>query len=116
MAVNAARSITVNFTGDVIGDKIYEAAENAVSPGSITIHTLAIGTNTITVPVGATIKGATIIPPSGNTAALTLKGIAGDTGVVISSTDPTSLGFETAPVSFVLTAGAIVTGLRIVWT
>lgn len=118
MAVNAARSIAINLSGDVIGDNIYEAADNAVSPGSVTIHALTVGANTITVPsvTGFTVKGATILPPAANTQALTLKGIAGDTGVIISSTDPTSIGFETAPSSFVLTAGGTISGLRIVWT
>lgn len=118
MAANAARTVTINFTGDVISDKIFAAAENAVSPASITIHELALGPNTITVPLatGVTVKGATIIPPAGNTQALILKGIAGDTGVSIGLTDPTSISFGTAPVNFVLNAAGIVSGLRIVWT
>lgn len=118
MAVNATRAITINLTGDVIADKIFSAAANPLSPGSITIHSLASGANTITVPLvsGITVKGATIIPPSANAFAITLKGVTGDTGVVISNTDPTSIAFETAPVSFVLTAGGAIPGLRIVWT
>lgn len=118
MPVNAARSVTINFTGDVIGDKIYSAAANAVSPGSITIHALVNGNNTITVPsaTGVTVKGATIIPPSTNTQTLTLKGVNGDTGIAISKTDPTSIAFEVAPANFVLSAGGAIDGLRIVWT
>lgn len=118
MAVNAARTITINLTGDVIADKIFSATQNPLSPGSITIHELAAGANTIVVPLatGITVKGATIIPPSGNIIAITLKGITGDTGIVISLTDPTSLAFEAAPVSFILTAGGVISGLRIVWT
>lgn len=116
MAVNSTRSIVIHNTGDVISDQIFEAADNAVAPGTITIHTLSAGANTITVPVGFTVKGATIIPPAANAQALTLKGIAGDTGIVISNTDPTSIGFQTAPANFVINAGGTVTGLRIVWT
>jgi hypothetical protein len=118
MAVNAARSVAINLTGDVILDKIYSAAANALASGSVTIHALVNGANTITVPTvtGITVKGATIVPPSGNTSAITLKGIAGDTGIAISKTDPTSIAFETAPASFVLNAGAAIDGLRIVWT
>jgi len=118
MAVNAVRTVTINLTGDVISDKIYSAAQNALSPGSITIHALIAGANTITVPTvtGITVKGATIIPPSGNLQPITLKGIAGDTGIVISNTDPTSIAFETAPASFVLNAGGTINGLRIIWT
>lgn len=118
MAVNAARTVTINLTGDVISDKIYSAAQNAVSPGSITIHELAVGANTITVPLatGFTVKGATIVPPSANTQSIILKGVTGDTGVTISNTDPTTIAFQAAPVNFVLTAGGTISGLRIVWT
>ena len=118
MAVNAARTVTINLTGDVIADKIFSAAQNAVSPGSITIHSLALGDNTITVPAstGITVKAATIIPPSGNLLALILKGIGADTGIPISKADPTSIAFETAPTNFVLNAGGVINGLRIVWT
>ena len=118
MAATANRQVAINVTGDSIIGKVYEAAENSASPGSITVHALTTGNNTITVPsaTGITVKGATIIPPADNTQALTLKGVAGDTGIVISNTDPTSIGFQTAPASFVLNAGAAINGLRIVWT
>lgn len=118
MAVNAARTVTINLTGDVIADKIYSAAQNAASPGSITLHALSSGDNTITVPSasGFTVKAATIVPPSTNTQAITLKGVGGDTGIAISKTDPTSIAFETAPANFVLNAGAAINGLRIIWT
>lgn len=118
MSVNSARTVTINLTGDVISDKIYSAAENAVSPGSITIHALVSGDNTITIPsvTGITVKAATIIPPSGNTEAIILKGVGGDTGIAISNTDPTSLAFETAPSNFILNASGSINGLRIVWT
>lgn len=118
MAVNAARSVTINLTGDVISDKIYSAAQNAVSPGATTIHALTSGANTITVPTvtGFTVKAATIIPPSTNTEAITLKGTGTDAGIAISKTDPTSIAFEAAPANFVLNAGGNINGLRIVWT
>jgi hypothetical protein len=76
------------------------------------------GANTIVVPLatGVTVKGATIIPPAGNLQSLVLKGIAGDTGVTLSMSDPTSIAFQTAPVNFVLTAGGTISNLRIVWT
>lgn len=118
MAATANRQVAINVSGDSIINKIYEAAENAASPGSITVHSLSTGNNTITVPssTGITVKGATIVPPSDNTQAITLKGVGGDTGIVISSTDPTSIGFQAAPASFVLNVGGNIAGLRIVWT
>lgn len=117
MAVSAQRVVTITLTGDVSLNNPLSATANAVSPGSVTVHTLAAGDNTITVPTGGTtVKGATIIPPSGNALAITLKGVGGDTGIPISKVDPTSIGFEAAPVNFVLNAGGIITGLRIFWT
>lgn len=119
MAVNAARSITINFTGDTISDKIFSAAQNAVSPGAISVYSLTAGNNQIDVPAvtGMTVKGATIIPPAGNTQALILKGPTNtDVGLVISNTDPTSIAFETAPAHFHINAAGTVNGLRIVWT
>lgn len=118
MAVNAVRTVTINFTGDVISDKIYSAAQNPLSPGSITVHELASGDNTVAIPViaGITVKGATIIPPAGNIVTMTLKGNVADVGIPLSLTDPTSLAFEAAPSNIILTTGGVISGLRIVWT
>lgn len=117
MATNATRTITIAYSGDVNGTETLAAAANAVTPGSVTIHSLTTGDNTITVPTGgSTVKGACIVPPAGNAQQITLKGIGADTGVPISKTDPTSIGFETAPATFVLNVAGNVTGLRIFWT
>ncbi len=118
MATNATRVITIGYTGDVNGTNTLSAAASASSPGSITTQTLAPGNNTITVPstAGITVKGATFLPPTGNTVAITLKGVAGDTGFEISRTDPTSIGFETAPASIVLNATTTIGNFRIFWT
>lgn len=116
MAVASARTQTITYTGDVTGTESVSAAANAASPGSITIHTLAAGPNTITVPVGATCTAATIVPPSGNLQTLTLKGVTGDTGVALHLTDPTTLALASTVTTFVLTAGGIVTALRIYWS
>jgi hypothetical protein len=117
MAVTASRVVTVTYAGDVNGNNTLPAAANAVSPGSVTVHTLNAGDNTITVPTGGTtVKGATIVPPAGNAQAITLKGVGGDTGIPLSKLDPTSIAFETAPANFVLNAGGIINILRIFWT
>jgi hypothetical protein len=117
MSVTSNRYINVAFEDDVVFDESFNAVVNTLSPGSITLHTLSSGSNTITTPTGgSTVKAATIIPPTSNTLSLTLKGIAGDTGVVISGSEPTSIGFATAPTDFVLAAGGTITGLRIVWS
>ena len=117
MAANATRVVTITYSGDVQGSEVLSAAANAVSPASVTIHSLSAGDNTITVPTGgSTVKGACIVPPAGNAQAITLKGVGGDTGVALSKLDPTSIGFETAPANFILNAGGIINGLRIFWT
>ena len=120
MAVNAARSITINLTGDVILDKIYSAVQNAISPGSVTVHTLSSGNNQINLPTitGQLVTAATILPPSGNLQALILKGTtAGDAGLPISKTEPTSVAFDTTPPAHIhINAAGTVNGLRIVWT
>jgi hypothetical protein len=78
--------------------------------GVMTEVTLASGANTITVPTNA--AGCVIIPPSGNTQTLTLKGVTGDTGIALSKTNPFMLAFDsTPPASFVITAGALTTGI-----
>lgn len=117
MSVTATRVVTITFASDVTLNNPLAAASNALSPGSVTIHSLSLGDNTITVPTGGTtVKGATIVPPAGNAQTITLKGVGGDTGIPLSKLDPTSLGFETAPVNFVLNAGGAINGLRIFWS
>jgi len=118
MAVNATRQINIVFTGDIAANNTFSAAANAVSPAAITTHGLAAGDNTITVPTSGgtfTVKSATIIPPAGNAQAITLKGVGGDTGIPLSKLDPTSISFETAPANFILNAGGVINGVRIVW-
>jgi len=118
MAVISIRRISILFTGDLEDSFFFSSASNASAPGAADIFTLVSGANTITLPTGgSTVVGATIIPPAGNTQTLTLKGITGDTGIVLHKTDPTSISFDTTPpVSFVLTAGGTITGLRIIWS
>jgi hypothetical protein len=118
MSISSERITTIRYSGDVDFSLQIPAAENLLSPGTITNYTLSTGANTITLPTGgSTPQGATIIPPEDNTETITLKGITGDTGVALSKTDPTSISFDTTPpVSFILTAGGTITGLRIVWS
>lgn len=119
MAVTSRRSVTIAFETDLTASLVFAAAANLVAPGDIDVLSLAIGTNTITLPTGGTtVRGATIVPPAANTQTLTLKGVAGDTGVPLHLTDPTSIAFPAAgaPASFVLTAGGVIDGLRVIWT
>lgn len=117
MAVASTRTQTVVYTGDVTGTETISAATNSASPGSVTLHTLAAGANTITAPAGgSTPTACTILPPAGNTQTLILKGVTGDTGVGLHLTDPTTIALASTVTTFCLTAGGTVTGLRIYWS
>lgn len=117
MAVTSNRTSTVVLTGDVTGTLVSTAAQNAASPGSVEIKTLASGANTITVPTGgSTPVAVTITPPVGNTVSITVKGVTGDTGVRIHNTDPTVIALDSSVLTFCLTAGAALTGLRLLWS
>lgn len=114
MAVASQRAISVTFSGDVTAGIVAQAAENASSPGHIESKTLTTGANTIT-PPGTTSKACTIMMPTGNTVDLTLKGVAGDTGIVLHNTDPTSIALDSPSTTFVLNASSGVT-VRLVWS
>lgn len=113
MAVTSTRSITTGMSEDITFSRIDSAASNATAPGQVEKKDLTTGANTITAPSGA--KGVTMKPPSGNTQALTLKGVSGDTGIAIHKTDPTSLGLDSVT-TFVINAAGSVTGMVFVWT
>lgn len=117
MSATANRSVTIDVSGDVDYNQTFSATENTDSPAQNDIVTLASGANTITPPSGGTIPvSVTIIPPPGNTQTITLKGLTGDTGVSLSKTDPTSIALGSPTATFVLTAGAQIEGVRLIWT
>lgn len=85
---------------------------NIATPnGSKTVTVLASGANTITVPQLPVPTFCIIIPNPSNTVAMTVKGIAGDTGIRISQIYPTMLSFDPAalPASFVVNAASLAT-------
>ena len=115
--VTSQRTVTVQFTGGVQAANTFSAANNAASPGQIEIKTLAAGPNTITPPTGgSTPKSVTIIPPEANVNLIKLKGIAGDTGVDLHKTDPTTIALDSPTNTFVLDAALQVVGVRLVWS
>lgn len=117
MAVTASRQTVIVFTGDVTATETINAANNANSAGVIDVKTLSAGANTITVPTSGTVPTAvTITPPSGNINLITLKGVSGDTGIVLHLTDPFTLTLGTGLATFVLNAAGIITGVRLVWS
>ena len=112
MAVTSNRSIVITQAGDVEYTQEFEAAVNATGSGKNDLANLSSGNNTITIPTNA--KAVTIIPPTGNTVALTLKGVAGDTGVGLHLTDPSSIALTST--TFVLNAASALTGLRLIYS
>lgn len=102
------------MTGDVSAQASPAAAANTSAPGVVELKDLASGLNTITPPTGAT--ACTIQAPSGTTATMTLKGVTGDTGVVLHKTDPTSIGLNNAATTFAITTSAAIASTRFIWT
>lgn len=118
MSITSSRVVQVQFSGDISTNIIQSALDNTISPGQVDIVSFVLGANTVTAPVvsGLVVTALTIIPPSGNIAALTLKGITGDLGIPIHVTDPTSIALSPAFVSLVINAAAAVVGVRLIWS
>jgi NADPH:quinone reductase-like Zn-dependent oxidoreductase len=117
MPTASARTQTIVFTGDTTATQTNAAGSNPNSPGMNQLMSLVPGANTILVPAGgSTPVAVTIIPPAGNTVTLTLKGIAGDTGILLHLTDPCTISLGASVVNFVLNAAAAVTGIRFIWS
>lgn len=86
---------------------------NANSGSAVSDYALLSGNNTITVP-GTQYVAAIIIPVAGNTTALILKGVGGDTGVPLNLTNYSVYSFPAGTVSFVLNAAGS-TSVEINW-
>ena len=115
MAVTATRTTTITFSGDVVGTQSLAAASNAASVGAIETKTLASGFTAHTVPTGTCVS-LTIVPPTGNSTSITLKGVTGDTGIRLHDTDPTTIAINSSVTSIGITTGAEITGVRFFWT
>jgi hypothetical protein len=85
---------------------------NPTSVGFTQDLTTVNGNNTINVPGGAI--GFILIPPAGNTTAIVLKGVSGDTGVTLHPTDPSKISLAASQATFVLNVAGIIT-LEIEW-
>ena len=114
MAVTANLGYDLKLTGDVESQDIFSFVQNAVSPGQFQVIDLASGANTITVPTGgSSVAVACIIfPPNSNTDAITLKGVGGDTGILLHPTNPACISLGAGVTSFVLNAGGAIAGVR----
>lgn len=116
MAVTATRTITIVYSGDVVGTQSLAAASNTASPGAMTCEDLASGFTAVAIPTGFTPVSVTIVPPAGNTTAITLKGVTGDTGIRIHDTDPTTIAIHSSVATIGLTTGGAISNVRFYWT
>lgn len=117
MPTQSVRTQTITFTGDVTATQSNAALQNPNSPGVNQLISLVTGPNAIAVPTaGATTVAVTIIPPAGNTVAMTLQGVGGDAGILLHPTDPTTLALGATVSTFVITAAAAITGVRFIWS
>jgi hypothetical protein len=114
---SSVRAQSITYTGDVNASLTQNAATNTNSPAQTQIQNLALGSNVINAPGGGTVPTAlTVVPPAGNVTLITLKGIAGDTGIPLHKTDPTTISLDTSFVSLVLAAAGAVNGVRLSWS
>jgi hypothetical protein len=108
----------ISFSGDQESDLIYSSEELEDSPAQQQVISLSTGNNTITLPDvdGFTVHGVAIVPPATDAGLVTLKGVNGDTGILLSSEGVSVFQFgSTLPASIVLSAAAGVEGWRLVW-
>jgi len=117
--MESTRRVVIEFQSELpFSTYLAPEATNETSPADFDLVTLAAGANTITPPAGA--RACTIIFPETNTGddevLVTLKGISGDTGIVLHPLDPTSIAIDDPTDTFVLTAAAELAGIRLVWS
>ena len=103
MAITGTVRASGTLLGLAGGSKQLEI-EWVIGTGIANIQSLTFATNTtVTIPSGTTLL--VIVPPTGNANALTLKGVAGDTGVAMHKTKPTIIALDSSP-TVVVNAGA----------
>jgi len=113
-----AKISTLSMSGSVQGDTVTESfgaftITNAAAPGAVPQNVaLASGANTLTVPAGAV--WFMLVPPALSIVTKTLKGVTGDTGVVMAPALPFAFGFNPGTVSFVITASGAET-VQVFW-
>lgn len=99
-------TLTGTFSGGAINPSLSIPAITTTAQSIEQVTTLSSGANTISVPSGST--SAIIVPPSGNTVGITLKGVTGDTGVALYPSTPALIPIASGVSSFVLTAASTV--------
>jgi len=102
---NALQIQSVGSFPTLSGEKIVNVTVVATNQiASIVDSNLLMGDNVVVVPLNAT--NVTIVPPTANTAIVTIKGNAADIGVKLHKTQPSSLSIDPATTSFILNVSA----------
>lgn len=113
--------VTFNMGNDdatVIDTQLYNA--NSVCTVQLLTITESSIINATTCPTFATSGGVFIVPPTSNTTAITLQGVALDTGIVLNKTAPTFICLPSpTPVEFRIKTGTGLDGssiaFKLVW-
>jgi len=115
MAVECNRQVSIQYKGDNL-DQTYTfpALTNVESPTENFCINLSTGNTSVVVPYKAT--SCTIIPPIGNSNPIVIKGSAGDTGIRLHNTDPTTIAIDPSVTQFMLNATILINMVRLVWT
>lgn len=113
MAVTGSLYLTGTLAGEPEGTSSVSLSWTITAGASDALVGLSSGANTITVPTAATL--VIVIPPTDNTATITVKGVSGDSGYQISSTKPTVLTQGSPGGALVLTASAAIATCKILF-
>ena len=116
MAIASVVRIVNQFSSPIDEENMYSVVEasSVNSPAQVEIKALTTGANTITVPTAA-IACTILMPVSNTNVTITLKKVTGDTGILLHSTNPTSIGLYSSVTNFVLTASAPIM-TRLIWS
>ena len=107
MAITSTVQLRGYFSGLLAGSRSVSPTDfsNAAAPSSVIQVTLASGANTITIPTGC--RAVLIAFDTTSTTTKTLKGVTGDTGILLDPVGWNFLRFAASPPSnFVITASA----------
>lgn len=111
MALATYFKVEGQITGQVTGPKTIRFDYTSTG-GSIQHVNLATGSNSISIPSGS--EGIIFVPPSTNTAALTLKGVTGDTGILLHATNPSIIAVSSSTTVCVVSAATIVSNCQVI--
>jgi hypothetical protein len=112
MAATATITVSGSITGLTVGSiTVSGQITSAAAVGELLVQALTSGNNSITVPSGSV--AVIITPPSASAVTLTLKGVNGDTGVIIAPSGsvsfPATIPLGAAQTTIVINASAPVT-------